>query len=167
MFDSTWKLIRLAKAALVGFFGLLVLIVVFGNVTDYGSNYNFVHHVLAMDTTYPGNTIMYRSINSPWVWNALYCLIIACEAVICVLCLSGSYKMLKALNKDAATFHEAKKLAIIGLILASSLWFFGFQAVAGEWFGMWMSKWNGLPDATRLCLTIYASLIFISMKNDD
>ncbi|EHT5123405.1 DUF2165 family protein [Campylobacter jejuni] len=48
------------------------------------------------------------------------------------------------------------------------LWFFAFQVVAAEWFGMWMSKvWNGLPDTTRLVTYMFLALIFISLKNDD
>ncbi|HEF8053023.1 TPA: DUF2165 family protein [Campylobacter jejuni] len=48
------------------------------------------------------------------------------------------------------------------------LWFFVFQVVAVEWFGMWMSKvWNGLPDTTRLATYMFLVLIFISLKNDD
>ncbi|WP_169050310.1 DUF2165 family protein [Campylobacter jejuni] len=48
------------------------------------------------------------------------------------------------------------------------LWFFVFQVVAVEWFGMWMSKvWNGLPDAIRLATYMFLVLIFISLKNDD
>lgn len=164
---STMKAIRLAKVAMVTFFGLLAAVVVFGNVTDYGSNYNFVTHVLSMDTTFPGNTIMYRAITSTWIHHALYWLIIATEAVITILCLWGAYNMCKKLNASAEEFHQSKKIAIIAMVLSSALWFFGFQVVAGEWFGMWMSKWNGLPDATRLCLSIYATLIFISLKNDD
>ncbi|EAV9767777.1 DUF2165 family protein [Campylobacter jejuni] len=47
------------------------------------------------------------------------------------------------------------------------LWFFAFQVVVAEWFGMWMSKvWKGLPDTTRLVTYMFLALIFISLKND-
>ena len=36
-----------------------------GNITDYASNFAFVQHVFMMDTTTPGNGIMYRAIASP------------------------------------------------------------------------------------------------------
>lgn len=159
--------IRVSKVLMLLSFGGFAAVVVFGNLTDYQSNFNFVTHVFSMDTTYPGNTIMYRAITETWMHHAAYWAIIATESVIMFLCLKGGLNLYKAINSDAKTFHEAKKIGIAGLILGILLWFFGFQAIAGEWFGMWMSKWNGLPDATRLCNSLYPMLIFIAMKNDD
>ncbi|MDP9041719.1 MAG: DUF2165 domain-containing protein [Bacteroidota bacterium] len=48
-------------------------LVVFGNITDYFTNFLFVEHVLKMDTTFPENHIHYRSINecfsfSCWIY---------------------------------------------------------------------------------------------------
>ena len=34
------------------------LLVAFDNITDYGTNYLFVQHVMSMDTTFPGNKLM-------------------------------------------------------------------------------------------------------------
>src|SRR5262249_16731207 len=47
-------------------------LVTFDNITDYGTNYLFVQHVMSMDTTFPGNALMYRSITNPVVWRAAY-----------------------------------------------------------------------------------------------
>lgn len=164
---STPYMIRLSKVLMLLSFGGFAAFVVFGNITDYNSNFNFVTHVLSMDTTYPGNTIMYRAITATWFHHVSYWGIIAIEAVIMVLCLKGGFDLFKHIGADAQVFHQAKKIGIAGLVLGILLWFFSFQAIAGEWFGMWMSKWNGLPDATRLCISLYAMLIFVSMKNDD
>lgn len=164
---TTAFLIRVSKILMALSFGGFAAVVVFGNLTDYNSNFNFVTHVLSMDTTYPGNTIMYRALTAPWVHHAAYASIIATEAVIMFLCLKGGLDMYRQLYTDAAAFHAAKKVAIAGFLLGILLWFFAFQTIAGEWFGMWMSKWNGLPDATRLCISLYAMLIFVSLKNDD
>ncbi|HEY4856776.1 MAG TPA: DUF2165 family protein, partial [Xanthobacteraceae bacterium] len=41
--------IRIAKAALVAAVALLASLVSFGNLTDYGTNFAFVQHVLSMD----------------------------------------------------------------------------------------------------------------------
>ena len=46
-------MIRLVKAVLVAAVALFFTLVAFGNVTDYGSNWLFVQHVLSMDTTFP------------------------------------------------------------------------------------------------------------------
>jgi len=45
--------LRSIKLALV--FGVAILhsLVVFNNITDYGSNYEFVRHVMMMDSKYP------------------------------------------------------------------------------------------------------------------
>ena len=40
-------------------------LVVFDNITDYGSNYEFVRHVMMMDSTFPGIRGMRRAINTP------------------------------------------------------------------------------------------------------
>lgn len=160
--------IRLAKALLTLATGLYGAIVVFGNLTDYQTNYTFIRHVLTMDSTYPDNKIMYRSIESPRVHHALLRFIIFIEALITILCTKGGLDMLRHLESDPETFHESKRWGIGGMLLALLLWFFGFQGVAGEWFGMWMSKeWNGLPDAARLTQYISTTLVFVAMKNDD
>jgi predicted small integral membrane protein len=57
--------IRIAKAALVAAVALLASLVSFGNLTDYGTNFAFVQHVLSMDTIYPFSTIRYRAITNP------------------------------------------------------------------------------------------------------
>ena len=58
-------LIRLSKISLVASSAFFLLLVVFNNLTDYGSNFEFVRHVLSMDTTFPGNQGMWRALNSP------------------------------------------------------------------------------------------------------
>ncbi|EFN2999847.1 DUF2165 family protein, partial [Campylobacter jejuni] len=52
--------------------------------------------------------------------------------------------MFKARNLDAQSFHNAKIFWDYFFNLCI-LWFFAFQVVVAEWFGMWMSKvWKGL-----------------------
>ncbi|WP_246258704.1 DUF2165 family protein [Kroppenstedtia pulmonis] len=160
--------IRFAKALTVLFFGLYVTLVAFGNITDYNTNFQFVKHVLSMDTTFPGNNIMYRAITSPAIHHLAYLAIIVTEAVTAVICVWGGIRLFKNLNADTETFVRAKSIGMIGLILGLCIWFFGFQVVGGEWFGMWMSEeWNGLFPADRLTTYIMAVLIFLSLKNDD
>jgi len=77
--------LRLAKVALVAAVAFFYTLVVFNNLTDYVSNCQFVHHVLLMDTTFPGNHGMWRAIHSPLVQTIFYDGIIAWEAVVTVL----------------------------------------------------------------------------------
>jgi predicted small integral membrane protein len=57
---------RLSKTLLVAASAFYYTLVVFNNLTDYNSNYQFVHHVLLMDSTFPGNRGMWRAIQPPW-----------------------------------------------------------------------------------------------------
>jgi len=34
-------------------------------LTDYNTNFEFVRHVLSMDTIFPGNRLLYRRLTSP------------------------------------------------------------------------------------------------------
>jgi len=51
---------------------LFYTLVVFNNITDFDSNYEFVHHVLSMDSTFPGNHGMWRAMPSPTVHLVFY-----------------------------------------------------------------------------------------------
>jgi predicted small integral membrane protein len=42
---------RYAKIVMSACLAAFCLLVVFGNITDYGTNYLFVQHVMSMDTT--------------------------------------------------------------------------------------------------------------------
>ena len=46
--------------------------VILSFATDYGSNYEFVRHVLMMDSTFPGNHGMWRAVNSSLVHTVFY-----------------------------------------------------------------------------------------------
>jgi predicted small integral membrane protein len=72
---------RIVKVIMVGCLALFALLVTFDNLIDYDTNYAFVRHVLSMDTTFPSNTLRYRRITSPALWQAGYALIIAGEGL--------------------------------------------------------------------------------------
>ena len=65
-------MIRLSKIAMVLAMALFASLVSIGNITDYQTNFAFVHHVFLMDTTFPGNSITYRAIESPFIQHAGY-----------------------------------------------------------------------------------------------
>ena len=58
-------IVRLAKIAMTAALAAFAFIVTYDNLIDYGSNYEFVKHVLSMDTTFPGNKLMDRAITDP------------------------------------------------------------------------------------------------------
>lgn len=163
-------IIRLSKIMVLLSIAALALVVVFGNITDYDSNYQFVKHMMSMDTKpdYLGKAIEYRAVTDTFMHHFMYICVIITETIIAITALIGAYHMLKAIRLDADSFHKAKVYGIISLTLCCLLWFFGFQVVAGEWFAMWMSKtWNGLPDAFRLVTYMSVALVYLSLKNDD
>ena len=75
-------MIRLAKVAVIAALAAFALIVAYNNIFDYKSNYQFVRHVLSMDTTFPDNALRPRAIDSETLWRAAYAVIIAAEALL-------------------------------------------------------------------------------------
>lgn len=160
--------IRLAKTAMVAGIALFASLVAFGNITDYGTNFVFVQHVLSMDTIFPGSNIHYRAIVSPALHHAAYALIIAAEGATGVLCWIGAMQMWLRRCADAAAFQRAKTFAVLGLTLGFLLWQVGFMTIGGEWFGMWQSaQWNGVPGAFRFVVVILGVLIFVAMRDEE
>ena len=160
--------LRIAKILLVGALAFYACIVAYDNIIDYGSNYQFVRHVLSMDTTFPGNALIHRAITNERVWSKVYALIIAWEWLTSALLAIGALALLVRLRAPAAIFNRAKTWAVAGLLAGFGLWFFGFLVVAGEYFAMWQSQtWNGQQAAFRLTMVILGVLIFVSLPETD
>jgi predicted small integral membrane protein len=160
--------VRVAKVLLVGALASYAFIAAYDNVVDYSSNYEFVRHVLSMDTTFPDNALMHRAIINESIWSAVYAMIIACEWLTGVLLLIGALALLARLRAPAVLFNRAKAWAIAGLVVGFGLWFFGFLVVAGEYFAMWQSQtWNGQEAAFRLTAVILGVLIFVSLPDGE
>ncbi len=161
-------LIRVSKIALVGASAFFLLLVVFNNLTDYGSNFEFVKHVLSMDTTFPGNAGMWRAFTSPLLHHAFYATIILWEAVTCALLGAGTWRLWQARTAPAAGWQTAKSLATLGFTLSLLQWYVAFISIGGEWFLMWQSKtWNGQDAAFRMFTLMGVSLVFLTLRNDD
>jgi predicted small integral membrane protein len=161
-------IVRAAKALLTLIIGIFALLAGVDNVIDYGTNFVFVQHVLSMDTTFPGNELMWRAITSEWVHHAAYALIIAAELATGVLATGGAVRLFRVRHAPAAEFNAAKGLAIGGLAAGFVLFFFGFLVVGGEWFQMWQSQtWNGQEAAFRFAACIGLVLIFVSLEDRD
>lgn len=161
-------IIRCSKILLVASIALFCSLVAFGNITDYTTNFEFVKHVLMMDSIFPNSSIAYRSIHNLTLINLAYVFIIMLEACSAILCWIGAYKMLRASKSNAVIFNKSKKMAILGLTCGFLTWQVGFMSIGGEWFGMWMSQqWNGIESSFRFFITIIAVLIYISIKDDE
>jgi predicted small integral membrane protein len=158
-------MLRAAKILLVFAVAIFYTFVVFNNVTDYDSNYQFVRHVLMMDSTFPGNHGMWRAINSPAVHTAFYVSIIAWEIATMALCWWGGIRMLRARGGTAAEFSRAKGVAVAALTLGLLMWLLAFLGVGGEWFLMWQSKsWNGQDAAFRMFTVVGIVLLVVAQS---
>lgn len=157
--------IRYTKILMTLALAAFAFMVTFNNITDYGSNYAFVQHVLSMDTTFPDNDAMYRAITSPAIWTLAYWLIIAGEGLTFVLLLIGALQMFGARYATPAEFDAAKKMTVAGMLVGFMVWFFGFMVVGGEWFLMWQSDtWNGQDAAFKFYMAILGVLIFVNQN---
>ena len=157
-------IVRLSKCALLFGVAFFFTLVVFNNVTDYNSNYQFVRHVLAMDTTFPGNHGMWRALHGDSIYKSFYLGIICWETGTGTLCWWGLVRLLRRCKAPAAVFEQGKSVAVIGLTLGCLLWFLAFVDVGGEWFLMWQSKvWNGQDAAFRMFVMLGMTLIYLGM----
>ena len=102
--------LRTIKLLLVFGVAIFYSLVVFNNITDYGSNYEFVRHVMMMDSTFPGNRGMWRAINTPKLHTAFYLSIIAWETITMLLCWWGGIRMARALRNGTVWINDHNKL---------------------------------------------------------
>jgi predicted small integral membrane protein len=157
--------VRLAKISLILGVALFYGFAVFNNVTDYNSNYQFIRHVLMMDSTFPGNNGMWRAINQPALHTVFYSSIILWETVTMVLCAWGGVRLLRAIGDSAKGFREAGNIAIAGLTLSLLMWLVAFLSVGGEWFLMWQSRaWNGQEAAFRMFTVVGIVLLLVVQR---
>jgi len=158
--------LRAIKSVLMCGVAVLYSLVVFNNITDYNSNYQFVRHVLMMDSTFQRNHGMWRSISSPLIHTAFYLSIIAWETITMLLCWWGAVRMAGALRGTPAAFHKAKRISIAALTLSLMMWLVAFLSVGAEWFLMWQSKtWNGQDAAFRMFTVVGIVLLIVAQPD--
>lgn len=158
---NSGMLIRLCKASLVAGMALLLGLVAFNNIVDYGDNWTFVQHVMGMDTVFPDSTQRWRAIHSAPVQQLFYLTIIATEALSSGLLMLGAAVLFRQAHSESG-FDRALALPVAGLTVAMLLYGGGFVAVGGEWFLMWQSKsWGGSDAAARFFLLNATVLIVL------
>ena len=158
--------LRLLQALTVFSAGLYALFVFGGNLMDYNSNYEFVHHVLSMDTTFEGNALMWRAIESEVVHHIAYVGIITAEGLFAALGLIGGVKLFLNRNADAVAYNRARTWGYAAFGVGFLIWFVGFVVIGSEWFAMWQSEiWNGQAVAMNLT-TIWAAFAVLLAMNE-
>jgi predicted small integral membrane protein len=160
-----------AAGLLVFLNGLYILLVAFGNITDFGTNQPFVQHVLSMDTTNfgadPGTNldpdVMWRAIENETVQNIAYLGLILWESLAALVLLAATVLWIR---NPGHGYRDARALSTIGLLMLLLLFFGGFITIGGEWFQMWKSDaWNGLDPAFRNSMLAVATLVLVHLPS--
>lgn len=159
---------RWAKLLLLAGIAFYYALVVFNNLTDFGSNYEFIRHVLSMDTTDSGNHGMWRALKSPGVHLVFYWMIIAWESVTLVLACWGLVVLVQTLRQPASAFNAGKRVAVMALTVSLLMWLVAFLDVGGEWFLMWQSHiWNGQEEAFRMFVIVGFVMLMLLKPDTD
>ncbi|MGW6058339.1 DUF2165 domain-containing protein [Streptomyces sp. NPDC055189] len=156
-----------AAMLLTGTVALYIALVAFGNITDFDSNQQFVRHVLAMDTTFKDDDLMWRAVKSTALQDAAYVAIIAWETLAALVLLTATVLWAGALRRPEG-LRRARRAGTIGLLMLLLLFGVGFIGIGGEWFAMWQSEdWNGLDAATRIVTLTGIVLIVTHLRSAD
>ena len=159
---------RSAKLLLLAGIAFYYTLVVFNNLTDFNSNYEFIRHVLSMDSTFPGNHAMWRSMPWPAMHLVFYWSIIGWEFVTGVLAWWGLVRLARAFRGPAIDFNVGKRVALAALTLSLLMWLVAFLDVGGEWFLMWQSRtWNGQEEAFRMFVVVGFVMLLLLQPDTD
>jgi predicted small integral membrane protein len=159
---------RTAKLLLLAGIALFYTLVVFNNLTDFDSNYQFVRHVLMMDSTFPGNHGLWRALRSPGIHLVSYISIIAWEAATTILLWWAVVRLVRKLRGPAAAFTAAKSVAVMALSTSMLMWLVAFLSVGAEWFLMWQShSWNGQEAAFRMFVVVGIVMLLLMQPDSD
>jgi predicted small integral membrane protein len=157
--------LRGAATFLVAANALYLLLVAFGNITDFAANQAFVQHVLAMDTTNFGAPVgtgldprvMWRAVTDPTWQNVAYLGVIAWEVLTGLVLAAAVVVRLRGRHVE-----RGRWLATLGLVMVLALFLVGFIVIGGEWFQMWRStSWNGLDPAFRNTVFAMVTLVLV------
>ncbi|WP_405871814.1 MULTISPECIES: DUF2165 domain-containing protein [unclassified Streptomyces] len=152
--------LHLTSTLLTATVGLYIALVAFGNITDFGTNQSFVQHVLAMDTTFKDDDLMWRAVTSKGLQNTAYVAIIVWETVAALVLIYGTWLWARRDDRRAAA------TSTYGLLMLMLLFGAGFIAIGGEWFSMWQSKtWNGLDAALRVFVLSGVVLLVVQLTD--
>ncbi|MEU6374382.1 DUF2165 domain-containing protein [Streptomyces sp. NPDC046909] len=153
--------LHLTSTLLTATVALYMALVAFGNITDFGTNQAFVQHVLAMDTTFKDDDLMWRAITSKGLQNTAYVAIIVWETLAALVLIYGTW--LWSRRSD----DSARRFSTYGLLMVMLLFGAGFIAIGGEWFSMWQSAdWNGLDAALRVFLLSGVVLLVVNLPTE-
>ena len=161
------KQIRIVQASVVTMVALYATFVFAGNLMDYDSNYQYVKHVLSMDTTFEGNKLMWRAVTSETLHTLAYWGIILVEGLVALFAWMSGIKMFNRLKASEESFAAAKRHGFYAFLLGFVLWFVGFICFGTEWFAMWQSDiWNGKQTAMDIVEVVGIFMVAYMLPSD-
>lgn len=160
-----WR--QLVIVVLVGIVALYFTLIAFGNITDYGTNFAFVKHVMGMDTTFRDGDLMWRAITNSILLHLSYAGLILWETATAVVCWIATVLTIRSFRQSGTAFESARRFTILGLLMSILLWAGAFLTIGGEWFAMWQSEtWNGTEPAVRNFTVSGIALIIVLLVGD-
>ena len=143
------------------------LLVAIGNITDFGTNQQFVLHVFEMDTTFNDEDVMWWAVGSSAIQNLAYLLIIAWEVLIAAVLIWAVVAWVGALRAGRG-YERPRRLSTLGWTMILLLFAGGFIVIGGEWFQMWQSEdWNGLDPALQNVVVAGLALVLAHLPSRD
>lgn len=155
------RVLRFCKAAFMASVCAWSSLVALDNLTDYNANFQFVQHVLEMDTTFHGNPLGWRALHWAPLHHVAYAVIIGAELAAGLLAGLAAVRMFAG-RDNPERFRPGKAVGVIALALGGLLWLVGFEVIGGEYFMMWQSpSWNGQEAAFRFLVVCLLGMIFL------
>ncbi|RFF28828.1 MULTISPECIES: DUF2165 domain-containing protein [unclassified Wenzhouxiangella] len=159
--------IRILKIVLVICVGLQALFYALQNIVNLEAAHSVMTAVLSMaDHEYYPNHFG-PPVTGVLVWVALWIVILG-ELLAGILCLKGSFDMLRRRQDTPAVFAHAKQWAVVGCGVAVAVWLGLFMAVGGAYFQMWQTELgiNSLEGAFMYAVSSGIVLLFVNMPDE-
>lgn len=146
----------------------LSLSIVFAdNILAYDINFEYIQHIMSMDTTLKHPKLYWRAVHNPILYHACFILIILFEGVSSLLLWIGAYHLIMKIHASPSDFQSAKSWSLLGLLLALILYSFIFFTIASQWFASWQSAlWNA-KNASLPFIILLGLNYLILVKNEE
>lgn len=158
----TVKILLVLSVAAWGLVGAL------GNFNDWAGTRGAVALAASM-TSFEGGSADWRATANPVVVTMAAATIPAFKLVAAILCLAGARRMWAARVGDAASFDQAKALALAGCGVAVLFLFAGWIVIAESWYEMWRSdamRDVALESAFRYGAFIALIALFVGARDE-
>jgi len=158
---------RLAKVVLLLSCAFLFSIVFVDNIFAYGINFEFIQHIMSMDTTFKHPQLYWRAINNAIFYHICFIFIILVEGIVTMLLWVGVFHLFKNIRREQAAFQFAKQYGLLGLLLALILYSFIFFTIASQWFASWQSStWNAKNASIPFIILLGLTYLILAKENE-